>query len=45
MLPGKGVIRVPDGVVRADDDVFGYKKIFFFSPHPLTNFEKKSVTK
>ena len=30
MLPGKGVIRVPDGVVRADDDVFGSKQNFFF---------------
>ena len=40
MLSGKGVIRVRDGVVRADDDVFGSKQ-FFFSPHPLTNFQIK----
>ena len=39
MLPGKGAIRVRVGVVRTDDDVFGSKQNFF-SPHPLTNFEK-----
>ena len=29
MLSGNGVIRVRDGVVRADDDVFGSKQFFF----------------